>query len=468
MNDMHDTGPGSTRRSFLRNAAGALAIPLVGRLPGQLHHRPTARRVIYLCMSEGPSQLDLFDYKPGLRDRFDEDLPDSIRRGQRITTMTSTQKRFPVAPSKYAFARHGARGTWISELLPWTARMVDRLTIVRSMTTESINHDPGITFLQTGAEQPGRPSLGSWVSYGLGSENGDLPAYVVLHASWTGRKDAQALFTRLWGSGFLPTRHQGVALRAKGDPVLFLSDPPGVDRASRRRMLQSLLALNGIAEARDGDPEIATRSAQYELADRMQRSVPELVDLSDEPAHVLALYGDEVNVPGTFARSCLLARRMVERDVRFVQIWHRGWDQHLNLAGDLPKQCRDVDQPCFGLIQDLAQRGLLDDTLVVWGGEFGRTVYSQGPLSRDNYGRDHHPRCFTMWFAGGGIRAGFDHGATDDYSYNVIADPMHVHDLNATILHCLGLDHERLTYRFQGRDFRLTDVHGRVVREILA
>ncbi|MEZ5980570.1 MAG: DUF1501 domain-containing protein [Planctomycetota bacterium] len=468
-----------TRRALLQGSAsfaGAAALAKLGLAAPSTqegaahvpHFAPRAKRVIYLFMSGAPSQIDLFDWKPGLAERFDQDLPDSVVDGQRFTTMTSGQKRFPVAPTKYAFAQHGRSGAWVSELLPNVASMVDDLAIVKSMYTEAINHDPAITFIQTGHEQPGRPSLGSWLSYGLGSPNEDLPAFVVMLASWTGRKDAQALFSRLWGSGFLPSQHQGVALRSVGDPVLYLSDPAGVDRTQRRRMLDALAELNHREAETSGDPETLARIEQYEMAFRMQRSVPELVDVSGESRATLDLYGPDVTVPGTFAASCLLARRLAERGVPMIQIFHRGWDQHDDVAGMLPKQCRDVDRPSYGLIKDLEQRGLLDDTLVVWGGEFGRTVYCQGPLTRDNYGRDHHPRCFTMWLAGGGIKRGVVHGETDDYSYNIVKDGVHVHDLNATLLNQLGFDHERLTYRFQGRDFRLTDVHGRVVRELLA
>ena len=422
------------------------------------HFAPRAKRAIYLFMAGAPSQIDTFDYKPKMGEWFDKDLPESIRKGQRLTTMTSGQSRFPIAPSKFHFSQHGSNGTWVSELLPHTARMVDDLAIVRSLHTEAINHDPAITYICTGHQLPGRASLGSWLSYGLGSLNENLPTFVVLTATWTGRQEAQALFNRLWGSGFLPSKHQGVALRSKGDPVLFLSNPEGVDSATRRRMLDSLSELNQVAAQRFGDPETQARIAQYEMAFRMQSSVPELTDLSGEPAHVLDMYGPDVQKPGTFAASCLLARRMIERDVRFVQIFHRGWDQHGNLAGDLPNQCRDVDQPSWALIQDLKQRGLLEDTLVIWGGEFGRTIYCQGQLTRDNYGRDHHPRCFTAWMAGAGIRPGVVHGETDEFSYNIVRDPVHIRDLNATILHQFGIDHEQLTYRFQGLDMRLTGV----------
>jgi hypothetical protein len=388
--------------------------------------------------------------------------------GQRITTMTSGQARFPVAPTTYKFHQAGQSGSWISELLPETAKIVDDLCVIRTVNTESINHDPGITFINTGSELPGRPSFGSWVSYGLGSENEDLPAFVVLHSTWTGRQEDQALFNRLWGAGFLPSIHQGVALRKTGDPVLYLSNPPGVDEPTRRRMLDGIAKLNEKEHERIGDPETLTRIAQYEMAFRMQRSVPELVDVSKEPESVLSLYGPEVTKPGTFAANCLLARRLAERNVRFVQVYIRGWDQHTVLAKDLPNQCRDIDHGCAGLIRDLKQRGMLEDTLVVWGGEFGRTVYSQGDLSSTDWGRDHHPRCFTMWLAGGGAKAGHNHGTTDDFSYNVVENGVHVHDLNATILRCLGVDHERLTFKSQGRDYRLTDVHGNVVDALLA
>ena len=454
--------------SLLGPDLGVAALPESDRgILGRPHFAPRAKRVIYLFMSGAPSQLDTFDYKPAMDDLFDTDLPDSIRMGQRLTTMTSGQARFPIAPSIYKFQQYGQAGAWVSELLPHTARVVDELCFVRSVYTEAINHDPAITYICTGAQIPGRPSLGSWLSYGLGSENADLPAFVVLHATWTGRRDAQALYNRLWGAGFLPSRHQGVALRSQGDPVLFLSNPPGVTAPRRRQMLDTLAQLNQQQFEVIGDPEINARIAQYEMAYRMQTSVPDLADISNEPAHVLDLYGPEVTTPGTFAASCLLARRLAERDVRFVQIFHRGWDQHNNLTGDLPKQCHDIDQGAAALITDLKQRGLLEDTLVVWGGEFGRTIYCQGNLTKTNYGRDHHPRCFTMWMAGGGIKPGMVYGETDDFSYNIVRDGVHIHDLNATLLACLGIDHERLTFRFQGRDFRLTDVHGELVRDIM-
>lgn len=434
---------------------------------GTPHFAPKAKRVIYLFMSGAPSQIDLFDYKPKMDAMFDVDLPDSVRMGQRITTMTSGQARFPVAPSMFKFRRHGDSGSWVSELLPHTASVVDDLTIIKTVNTEAINHDPAITYIQTGAQQPGRPSLGAWLSYGLGSSNRDLPCFVVLHSSWSAKRAAQALYSRLWGTGFLPSRHQGVSLRSQGDPVLYLSNPPGVSDRVRRAMLDGLAELNQKQYEAIGDPEINTRIAQYEMAYQMQSSVPELTDISDEPKHVLDMYGEDVHTPGTFAANCLLARRLAERNVRFVQVFIRGWDQHGNLPSDIRLQCRDVDQGGAALIKDLKQRGMLDDTLVIWGGEFGRTIYCQGKLTRTRYGRDHHPRCFTMWMAGGGVRGGLTYGETDDFSYNVIENPVHIHDLNATILHCLGIDHERLTYRFQGRDFRLTDVHGNVVHDIL-
>jgi hypothetical protein len=450
-------------------AQRAAAATASGGLPDLPHFAPKAKRAIYLFMNGGPSQLDMFDYKPALDKLFDKDLPESIRKGQRLTTMTSGQSRFPLAPTKYKFAQHGKSGAWVSELMPWTAKMVDKLAFIKSVNTEAINHDPAVTYICTGHQLPGRASLGAWLSYGLGTENSNLPAFVVMTATWTGRKEAQAIYNRLWGSGFLPSKHQGVALRSSGDPVLFLSNPAGVDPATRRRMLDALAKLNQQQFDAVADPETQARIAQYEMAFRMQSSVPELMDLSREPKTVLDRYGPDVNKPGTFAASCLLARRLTERGVRFVQIFHRGWDQHFNIAGDLPNQCRDVDQPCHALIHDLEQRGLLDETLVVWGGEFGRTVYCQGKLTRENYGRDHHPRCFTVWMAGGGIKPGVTYGKTDDFSYNVVENPVHIHDMNATILHCLGIDHRRLTFKSQGLDMRLTGVEDhQPVKGILA
>jgi hypothetical protein len=463
-----------SRRQFLGTALGSVALKtllqedLHGRQPGLPHFTPRAKRVIYLFQSGAPSQMDLFDYKPGLQNLRGTELPDSVRRGQRLTGMTATQDSFPVAPSRFAFRRHGRSGAWLSELVPHTAGIADDLCFIKSMHTEAINHDPAITFFQSGAQLAGRPSMGAWVSYGLGSESRDLPAFVVLISQGTGNPADQPLYDRLWGSGFLPSQYQGVKFRSVGDPVLFLSNPLGLGDGSRRRILDDLGRLNQLRLEQTGDPEIATRIAQYELAYRMQSAVPELTDISGEPRHVLNRYGPDVTRPGTFAANCLLARRLAERGVRFIQLFHRGWDQHTNLPHQIAGQCRDTDQPGAALVADLKQRGLLDDTLIVWGGEFGRTVYCQGTLTADNYGRDHHPRCFTIWLAGGGIKKGMSYGATDDFSYNVVADPVHVHDLHATMLHCLGIDHRRLTFRYQGRNHRLTDVHGNVVEEILA
>lgn len=452
-----------------QQGTAASAPARTGGLPSLPHHAPKAKRAIYLFMSGAPSQMDMWDHKPEMADWFDKDLPDSIRQGQRLTTMTSGQARFPIAPSIYKFAPHGDNGTMVSELLPHTAKKVNELAIVKSMWTEAINHDPAITYICTGNQLPGKASLGSWLSYGLGTENADLPAFLVMTASWTGRKQAQALYNRLWGSGFLPSKYQGVALRSVGDPVLYLSNPEGIDPQIRRRMLDSLSRLNQETYDRTNDPETAARIAQYEMAFRMQTSVPELSDISDEPQHVLDLYGPEVETPGTFANSCLMARRMAERGVRFTQIFHRGWDQHGNLPGDLPKQCRDIDQPSAGLLTDLRQRGMLDDTLVVWGGEFGRTIYCQGALSKSVYGRDHHPKCFTMWMAGAGIKGGTVLGETDEFSYNITKDPVHVRDLNATILHLMGIDHNRFVYPFQGLDQKLTGVEpAHLIKPILA
>lgn len=434
----------------------------------KLHHPAKAKRVIYLVMNGAPSQIDLFDYKPKMKEMFDTDLPESVRMGQRLTTMTSGQDRFPIAPSIYKFKRYGESGAWISELLPNLATVVDDIAIIKSMYTEAINHDPAITYLFTGSQIPGRPCMGSWLSYGLGSMNADLPTFVVLHSTWSSKRDAQAIYSRLWGSGFLPSKYQGVSFRSQGDPVLYLSNPPGVNAESRRSMLDTVAALNRKLHGELGDPEIQTRIAQYEMAYRMQFSVPELTDIGSEPEETFELYGEDARTPGTFAANCLLARRLVERDVRFVQVFHRGWDHHGELPRDLPLQCRDVDRASRGLIVDLKRRGLLDDTLVVWGGEFGRTIYCQGTLTETNYGRDHHPRCFTIWMAGGGVKPGIVYGETDDFSYNITENPLHIHDLNATILHCLGIDHKRLTFKFQGRDFRLTDVDGHVVNDILA
>jgi hypothetical protein len=457
--------------SLLAEEAPAAAPPppeYAGALPGLPHFRARAKRVIYLFQSGAPSQMDLFDPKPRLEELRGKELPDSIRKGQRLTGMTATQTSFPIAPSKFRFARHGKSGAWVSDLLPSTAKVVDRLCFVRSMYTEAINHDPAVTFFQTGAQLAGRPSIGSWLAYGLGNASRDLPAFVVMISRGSGNPIDQPLYDRLWGAGFLPSRYQGVKFRSGGDPVLYLSNPGGVSPVTRRRMLDDLAALNRLRHREVGDPEIATRIAQYEMAFRMQTSVPELADVSKEPEHVFRLYGEEARKPGTYAANCLLARRLVERGVRFVQLFHRGWDQHTSLPKQIAGQCRDTDQASAGLVTDLTQRGLLDDTLVVWGGEFGRTVYCQGTLTKDDYGRDHHPRCFTVWLAGGGIKPGQTYGETDDFSYNITRDPVHVHDLHATLLHCLGIDHRRLTFKFQGRHYRLTDVHGEVVGKLLA
>lgn len=438
-------------------------------LEGLPHFAAKAKSIIYLHMNGGPSQIDLWDYKPTLAEQYDKDLPDSIRKGQRITTMTSGQARLPVAPSKFKFQQHGQCGRWVSELLPHTAGVVDELAVIKTVHTNAINHDPACTFVMTGSEVPGKASLGSWLSYGLGSESDDLPAFVVLTPTWSANAMAQALFTRMWSSGFLPTKYTGVALRSGADPVLYLRNPNGILAQDRRAMLDALSNLNQHRFEQLHDPEIQTRIAQYEMAYRMQSSVPELVEFNEEPASVLEMYGPEVSKPGSFAASALLARRMVERGVRVVQILHRGWDQHGNIAGDLPAQCRDVDQACAALVKDLKQRGLLDSTLVVWGGEFGRTVYCQGGLTKNNYGRDHHPKCFSMWMAGGGIKGGIEYGMTDEYSYNIAENPVHINDINATILQCMGIDHERFTFPFQGLDQRLTGVEPqRVVKEVLA
>jgi len=464
-----------TRRYFFGRAATGLGIAALTDLlqadqglPGVPHFAPKAKRVIYLFQSGGPSQMELFDYKPRLKDLAKTELPDSIRGGQRLTGMTSTQTSFPVAPSLFQFQQQGNSGAWFSDLVPHLAKVSDQLCFVKSMYTEQINHDPAVTFLQTGFQLAGRPSIGAWLAYGLGSENKELPAFIVMISQGSGNPADQPLADRQWGSGFLPTKYQGVKFRSAGDPVLYLTDPPGFTQRERRRFIDDLAQLNQVELEESGDPEIATRIAQYEMAYKMQTSVPELTDVSTEPARTFERYGPDARRPGSFAANCLLARRLAERGVRFVQLFHRGWDQHTNLPKQLPGQARDVDQPCAGLIQDLKERGLLDDTLVVWGGEFGRTVYCQGKLTPDNYGRDHHPRCFTMWMAGGGIKPGITYGETDDYCYNIVKDPVHVHDLHATILHCLGIDHTRLTYKFQGRAFRLTDVKGNVVKPILA
>ncbi|MGY8652915.1 MAG: DUF1501 domain-containing protein [Verrucomicrobiia bacterium] len=430
-----------------------------GHFPGK------AKRVIWLFMAGAPSQLDLWDYKPEMNDWFDKDLPESVRGGQRLTTMTANQSRFPIAPTKYKFPKHGQSGRLVSELLPKQGSMADDIAVINTMWTDAINHDPAITLIQTGNQIPGKPTLGSWLSYGLGSMNRNLPDFVVLNCAPRG----QALYSRLWGSGFLPSKHSGVAFRAQGDPVLYLSNPGGVDHSARRLMLDKLQGMNRRVYEDLGDPETQARISQYEMAFRMQSSVPDLVDVSKEPKYIRDMYGKDVGTPGTFGFNCLLARRMAEQDVRFIQIFHRGWDHHSSLPSNIKRQTGEVDQPAWALVQDLKQRGLLDDTLVIWGGEFGRTIYSQGTLTKTNYGRDHHPRCYSIWMAGGGIKGGAQHGQTDEFGYNIVKDPVHIRDLNATILNQVGINHERFTVKHQGLDQRLTGVHeARIVKEILA
>jgi hypothetical protein len=473
-----------TRRHFFGRMAGGIGTAALGSLlnPSLLsalgtapdgsrpllkpHFPARAKRIIYLFMAGGPSQMDLYDYKSTLGKLHETELPDSIRMGQRLTGMTSGQKNFPVVKSMFKFNQHGQNGTWFSELIPNIASIADDICVIKTVNTEAINHDPAITYIQTGFQQPGRPCVGSWLSYGLGADNQNLPAFIVMISN--GKESDQPLYTRLWGSGFLPSEYQGVQFRGIGDPVLFLSNPPGIDAGTRRRMLDGMAKLNARRYEVFADPEINTRIAQYEMAFRMQTSVPDLTDLSNESESTMELYGPDVKKPGSFAYNCLLARRMAERGVRFIQLYHRGWDQHNNLPKRIREQSKDTDQPSAALVKDLKARGLLEDTLVVWGGEFGRTVYSQGKIEKDNYGRDHHGRNFCIWMAGGGIKSGITYGETDDYCYNIVEDPVHIHDQNATILHCLGIDHEKLTYRFQGRDFRLTDIHGEVVKGILA
>lgn len=480
-----------TRRQFFRQggnvlgtaALAALGLPVVanagpnstdgtvasgglGTLP---HFAPKAKRVIYLHMVGGPSQMDIYDYKPQMNEWYDKDLPETVRNGQRLTTMTSGQARFPIAPSMYKFAQHGKSGMWVTELLPETAKIVDDLCFVRSMHTEAINHEPAITYMQTGNMVTGRPCIGAWLSYGLGSMNSNLPTFVVLVANPTNTEQIQAISARLWSSGCLPGEHGGCCFRSVGDPILYINNPSGVPTDIRRKTLDGLKSLNEMNFRAVGDPEIHTRIQQYELAFRMQSSVPDLTNIADEPESTMELYGQEAKKPGSFANSVLLARRMVERDVRFVQIYLNNWDHHGNVAKRLPSQCKDIDRATYGLITDLKSRGLLDSTLVIWGGEFGRTIYSQGGLSKDNYGRDHHPRCFTMWMAGGGIKGGTIYGETDDFSYNIVKDPVHIRDFHATALHLLGIDHERFTFKNQGLDLRLTGVEqARVVKELLA
>src|SRR5436190_16614895 len=466
-----------TRRHFFGRLAAGIGTAALGSLLNpsllastgvshQTHFPGRAKRIIYLFMAGGPSQMDLLDYKPTLENLHESELPASVRMGQRLTGMTSGQKNFPVVKSIFKFSQHGKCGAWISELLPHISQIVDDIAIVKTVNTEAINHDPAITFIQTGFQQPGRPCMGSWLSYGLGSANKNLPAFIVMISN--GKESDQPLYSRLWSAGFLPSELQGVQFRGKGDPVLYLSNPPGITPETRRRMLDGLAKLNEKRYQAFADPEINTRISQYEMAYRMQTSVPELTDISREPERLLEMYGPDVKKPGTFAYNCLLARRMAERGVRFIQLYHRGWDQHGDLPKRIKEQCQDTDQPSAALIKDLKERGLLDDTLVIWGGEFGRTVYCQGKIEKDNYGPDHHGRCYSIWMAGGGVKPGISYGQTDDYCYNVVENPVHIHDLNATILQCLGVDHEKLTYRLQGRDFRLTDVHGEVVKGVLA
>ena len=444
-------------------ALSGLMNPLSGMTSGT-HFPPRIKRVIYLFQSGGPSQMDLFDYKPLLNKMNGQDLPDSVRKGQRLTGMSVNQASLPLAGSIFSFAQHGSSGAWVSDLLPYTAQIADELCFVKSMHTEAINHDPAITFFQTGSQQAGRPSIGSWLSYGLGSDNDNLPAFCVLV---TKDKGGQPLYARLWGNGFLPSLHQGVQFRAGKDPVLYLNNPSGISASGRRKMLDRLAELHQLQANELGDPELNSRIAQYEMAYRMQTSVPEVMDVSGEPDHIFDLYGSDARNPGTFAANCLLARRLAERDVKFIQLYHQGWDHHGGLPRGIRQQCKETDQASAALVLDLKQRGMLDDTLVIWGGEFGRTNYSQGKLTSDNYGRDHHPRCFTIWMAGGGVKKGFSYGKTDEFGYNLIENPVHVHDFQATLLHLLGVDHERLTFKFQGRRYRLTDVHGRIVHDIL-
>jgi Protein of unknown function (DUF1501) len=486
MHPINDYISNITRRHFFASGANILGAAALGSLLGQdranagsktglnaalpeTHFPAKAKQIIYLHMVGGPSQLDLFDYKPKMDAYYDKDLPDSVRKGQRLTTMTSGQARFPIAPSKYKFAQHGKSGMWLSELLPHKAKMVDDMCFIRSMHTEAINHEPAITMMQTGNQVTGRPCLGAWASYGLGSLNQNLPTFVVLVAVPSNQEQVQAISARLWSSGYLSGEHAGVSFRAKGDPILFINNPPGVSPDVRRKTLDGLRKLNELTLQQMCDPETQTRIQQYEMAFRMQSSVPELTDLSREATKTLEMYGPDVRKPGTFANTALMCRRMVERGVRFVQVYHNNWDTHGNVAGRLPDQCRDVDQPCRALIQDLKQRGMLDETLVIWGGEFGRTIYSQGGLSKTNYGRDHHPRCFTMWMAGGGSKGGAIYGETDDFSYNIVKDPCHIHDFHATVLHLLGLNHEKFSFKYQGLDQRLTGVEpSKVIKELLA
>ncbi len=471
-----------TRRHFFARSGSVVGTAALASLLGKgvarasksrstnSHFPARAKRVIYLHMVGGPSQMDLFDYKPVMKKWFDKDLPESIRMGQRLTTMTSGQARFPIAPSKYRFSPAGDCGLWMNtELLPNLAKKADDICWMRSLHTEAINHEPAITAMQTGNQVTGRPCLGSWAAYGLGSDNQNLPAFVVLVATPTNREQEQAISARLWSAGYLPGEHAGVSFRSKGDPILYINNPPGVPESIRKQSIDGLNELNRIALEKWGDPETHTRIKQYEMAFRMQSSVPELTDLNQEPESILKLYGEEVKKPGSFANTALMARRLAERGVRFVQVYHNNWDHHANVGGRLPDQCKDVDQPCFALLEDLKQRGMLDDTLVIWGGEFGRTIYSQGTLTADNYGRDHHPRCFSMWMAGGGAKGGTIFGETDEFSYNITKDPLHIRDFHATVLHLLGMNHDEFTFKFQGLDQKLTGVEpAKVVKQLIA
>ena len=459
-------GLGAAALSSLISPSAAWANGPDKGILGKPHFAPKAKRVIYLFMSGGPSQHDMFDHKPKLQEMNGQGLPESVRQGQRLTGMTANQQSLPLAGSQFEFARHGKSGMWVSELLPHTSKVVDELCFVKSMHTDAINHDPAVTFFQTGSQQPGRPSMGAWLSYGLGSDNENLPGFIVMLSR--NRDGGQPLYSRLWGSGFLPSLHQGVQFRSGKDSVLYLNNPPGVSGTDRRRVLDYLQKIYQQQYTRVQDPEINSKIAQYEMAYRMQTSVPEVMDVSSEPDYIYDMYGPDARKPGSFAANCLLARRLVERDVKFIQLYHMGWDQHGNLPKAIQGQCKATDQASAALVMDLKQRGLLEDTLVVWGGEFGRTNYSQGKLTKTNYGRDHHPRCFTIWMAGAGVKKGFSYGETDEFGYNITENPVHVHDFQATLLHLLGVDHERLTFKHQGRRFRLTDVHGHVVNDILA
>ncbi len=479
MHDCSNFNHPTTRRDFLTKMAYGVGIAALGSLFSQngyaasklspaSKHVAKAKRVIFLFQSGGPSHLDLFDPKPQITQRFGQDVPESVFQGQRVTGMVSNQSRFVVVPSKFSFGPAGQSGMEMSELLPWTKTIADEICLIRSVHSEAINHDPAITFFQTGSQLPGRPSMGAWIDYGLGSGNDNLPSFVVMNSVASEGSAGQGLLSRLWGSGFLPSKHQGVQLRGGDDPVLYLKNPPGMSSERRRIFLDHLGSLNQTNHQRVGDPEIEARISQYEMAYRMQTSVPDLADLSDEPESTYRLYGDDSKKPGTFASNCIMARRLAERGVRFIQLYHRGWDHHGSVEKRLPVSTRDTDQPSAALVMDLKQRGLLDDTLVIWGGEFGRTVYGQGNPKPDAYGRDHHGKTFSLWMAGAGIKKGHIHGASDDFGFNIAEAPVHVHDIQATILHQLGIDHEALTYRFQGRQYRLTDVHGHVVKEILA